>query len=133
MDMIGNEEQMKLLNSFAMDLQSTMGAESQKISFEELWRTNPPSEAHGQSLAEYMKDASRDSFFYEDYHNFNGFREDYRQKFQKNAYISPPVRWQWYVRTTCCAQVAWFNSWQGIIISYLTRSSRSSLNPARGV
>ncbi|PSN70640.1 amidase signature enzyme [Corynespora cassiicola Philippines] len=40
-------------------------------------------------------DASLHSFFYEDYHNFETFRRDYRAKFGKDAYISSPVRWQW--------------------------------------
>jgi hypothetical protein len=43
-----------------------------------------------------MKDVSRDSFFYEDYDNFEALRKDYRDKFERDAYVSPPVRWQWY-------------------------------------
>jgi hypothetical protein len=39
--------------------------------------------------------AGRNSFFYDDYHNFDKFREDYQRVFKKTPYVSPPVRWQW--------------------------------------
>ena len=96
MDMIGNEQQRALLDAFVADLEKAFGVKHERISFKEAWQTNPPWQADGQSLPEYMKDASRDSFFYADYHNFNSFRNDYKDKFGKDAYISPPVRWQWY-------------------------------------
>lgn len=69
----------------------------QKLSVEELWTSSPPSEANSASLIDYMADVSRDSFFFADYHNFAPSRKDYREKFGKKPYISPPVRWQWCV------------------------------------
>ncbi|KAF2831281.1 amidase signature enzyme [Ophiobolus disseminans] len=95
MDMIRNAPQRELLDAFVADLEKTFGVKHEKVSFEEIWKTNPPSQANGASLLTYMKDASRDSFFYEGYHNFAAFRQDYKTKFGKDAYISPPVRRQW--------------------------------------
>jgi len=95
MNVIKNQAQIKIINAFVADLESSLGVTQEKISFDEAWDANPPKEANGQSLQEYMKDVSRNSFFYEDYHNFNQFRTDYKEKYSKEAYISPPVRWQW--------------------------------------
>jgi hypothetical protein len=97
MKLIGNKDQLSLIDIFVADLEMSLNVPPAKVSFEEAWTTSPPPEAHGQSMKEYMKDASRDSFFYADYHNFATFRHDYESKFNKTPYISPPVRWQWYV------------------------------------
>jgi hypothetical protein len=98
MKSIGNEQQIQLIDSFVVDLEKTFGVEHKKLSFEQVWHDDPPSEAKGETLMEYMKEVSRDSFFYEDYHNFDAFRKEYRDKFGRDAYTSPPVRWQWYVQ-----------------------------------
>ncbi|KAF2690062.1 hypothetical protein K458DRAFT_383194 [Lentithecium fluviatile CBS 122367] len=95
MDLIGNKEQLKFIDEFVAVLETSLGFRHERISFDGVWKANPPSEANGDFLQEYMKDASRDSFFYEDYHSFDAFRADYKHKFGKDAYISPPVRWQW--------------------------------------
>ncbi|KAF2205659.1 amidase signature enzyme [Delitschia confertaspora ATCC 74209] len=95
MRVIKNEEQIRIIDSFVTDLEIFLGVSSERISFDESWDSVPPPEAGGLRLQEYMKDASRDSFFYEDYHNFGLFRQEYHDKFGKAPYISPPVRWQW--------------------------------------
>ncbi|KIN00679.1 hypothetical protein OIDMADRAFT_124456, partial [Oidiodendron maius Zn] len=95
MSLISNADQLKLIDQFAADLESSLGVTLQKISFDDLWDADPPREAGATSLQQYMKDASRNSFFYDDYHNFDNFREDYQREFSKAPYVSPPVRWQW--------------------------------------
>lgn len=95
MQTIGNDRQLELIHAFVVDLEKTFKVQHERVSFEELWKSNPPSQAEGATLLNYMRDVSRDSFFYEDYHNFDSFRKDYKDKFGKDPYISPPVRWQW--------------------------------------
>ncbi|KAJ8110763.1 hypothetical protein OPT61_g6474 [Boeremia exigua] len=95
MKVIGDGKQLDLIKAFVGDLEVILGIKHKQVSFEEAWEANPPSEANGESLSVYMKDVSRNSFFYEDYHNFDTFRSDYRNRFMRDAYISPPVRWQW--------------------------------------
>lgn len=113
MSLISNADQLKLIDQFAADLESSLGVTLQKMSFNDLWDADPPREAGEASLQQYMKDvgccartrrqqlkrltwkASRNSFFYDDYHNFDNFREDYQREFSKAPYVSPPVRWQW--------------------------------------
>jgi hypothetical protein len=104
MNMIGNKQQLELLEKFVTDLESTLEVRHNAISFEEAWEKDPPKNANGVSLSEYLKDVSRDSFFYEDYHNIEAFRKDYRDKFDRNAYVSPPVRWQWYASGWCIGE-----------------------------
>lgn len=63
MDKISNPQQMSLIDIFTADLEATFEVKHQKISFEKAWQANPPRHANGASLPEYIKDASRDSFF----------------------------------------------------------------------
>jgi hypothetical protein len=95
MDLICNKEQLQLIDEFVAALESSLGIKHERVSFNDAWATHPPSEAVGKSLQDYMRNASRDAFFYEDYHNFDAFRAQYKHRFNKNAYVSPPVRWQW--------------------------------------
>lgn len=93
--LITNRDQLEIVNGFVADLESFLGVKQRKVSFESLWDDSPPTEAGGQSLREYMKDACKDSFFHDDYHNFDQFREDYQRRYSTTPYVSPPVRWKW--------------------------------------
>lgn len=104
MDKIANERQLELLMEFAIYLETSCGIKHQAISFDRAWAACPPAAAGGASLSEYMKDVSRDSFFYADYHNFDAFRKEYREKYGKDAYVSPPVGWQWYAWDICAGR-----------------------------
>ncbi|KAL8364203.1 hypothetical protein RB601_009782 [Gaeumannomyces tritici] len=90
--LIRNKTQVALIDSFVADLEKYLGVEHKKVSCVEFWDKDPPAEAHGASCQEYMKDAGRNRFFYDDYHNFDKFREDYVKKFDRRPYVSPPVR-----------------------------------------
>ena len=113
MALITNEDQLDIIDEFVIDLESSLGVKHKKVSFESLWDNSPPLEAGGQALREYMENVSlqiyykpsafvkptqacKDSFFHDDYHNFDQFREDYQKRYSKNPYVSPPVRRQWY-------------------------------------
>ena len=58
MSKITNEGQISLLKSFVNDLRDSLGAETEivDLSFDTLWQNDPPMEAQGQSLNEYMED-----------------------------------------------------------------------------
>lgn len=92
---IRNGAQVELIEKFTSDLEASFGVERRTVSFDALWDTSPPAEANSQSLQEYMKYACRNSFFHDDYHNFDQFREDYFKRYAKTPYISPPVHRQW--------------------------------------
>lgn len=57
--MITNKDQLGLIDNFVEDLESSLGVNQRKLSFESLWNESPPAEAGGQCLREYMKDVSR--------------------------------------------------------------------------
>jgi hypothetical protein len=37
----------------------------------------------------------RDAYWYDDFLATASFRDDYREKYHKEAYVSPAVRYQW--------------------------------------
>jgi hypothetical protein len=56
MSLISNKTQLKVIDAVVKDLESFAEVSYQRISFEELWASNPPDEANGSSLKEFMKD-----------------------------------------------------------------------------
>jgi len=58
MSLITNEDQLKIIDDFTADLEKSLGVKHKKISFNEVWDSDPPKEAKGESLQEYMKDVS---------------------------------------------------------------------------
>ncbi|KAL8713070.1 MAG: hypothetical protein Q9220_002930 [cf. Caloplaca sp. 1 TL-2023] len=95
MNLITNADQLRSITKFVAKLETYMGIEHEKVSLTSLWKTSPPKEAKEHSLDDYMERACRDAFFYDDYHNFDRFRHDYKNRFIKEPYVSPPVRRQW--------------------------------------
>ncbi|PMD16757.1 amidase signature enzyme [Hyaloscypha hepaticicola] len=86
MSFITNKDQLKIIDNFVADLEKSLGVKQKRVSFNEVWDSDRPEEAKGET---------RNSFFHDDYHNFDEFREDYQKAFKKTPYVSPPVRWQW--------------------------------------
>nr|POE75757.1 glutamyl-trna(gln) amidotransferase subunit a [Quercus suber] len=68
-------EQCEMAESLIKDLENTMGIKRTVISFEEDWALG--------------------DIWYDEYSNTNDFRTRYREKFDKEAFVSPPVRAQW--------------------------------------
>jgi Asp-tRNA(Asn)/Glu-tRNA(Gln) amidotransferase A subunit family amidase len=93
--LITNTDQVRIIDQFVADLGNALDTDPKTVSFEEVWQSSPPADSNGESLQEYMRDACRNSFFFDDFHNLDTFREDHRAKFSRVPYVSPPVRWQW--------------------------------------
>lgn len=58
MKQIANKDQLRIIEEFVADLESSLGVKQSKVSFDALWNDFPPHEADGQSLMVYMKDVS---------------------------------------------------------------------------
>jgi hypothetical protein len=56
MSLITNKDQLKVIDEFTVDLEKSLGVEHQRVSLNDLWQANPPEEAEGESLQEYMRD-----------------------------------------------------------------------------
>ncbi|KIX10283.1 uncharacterized protein Z518_01365 [Rhinocladiella mackenziei CBS 650.93] len=95
LNVIANRAQLEVIEKFVKDLEQSLGVQRQNVSFDESWDSSPPVEAEGQVLSDFMKHACRNSFFHDDYHSLDSFREDYSEKYSKMPYVSPPVRKQW--------------------------------------
>jgi hypothetical protein len=96
------------------DIESYCGIEAIRMDTEALWNSNPPTAAHGASLHEFLKDVrtriskcctisannkkvGASTFLYSNFHSTSAFRGDYRQKFDKDPFVSKFVQWRWYV------------------------------------
>lgn len=56
LSLITNEHQKQLIDNFVIDLEKSLGVKHVKMSFDEFWDADPPADAKGDSLLEYMKD-----------------------------------------------------------------------------
>ncbi|KAI9834946.1 MAG: hypothetical protein M1819_002669 [Sarea resinae] len=90
-----NPEQMKLLDSFVGDLETTIGTEASKISIREYWNTNGPEEAGGKTIDEFFDEVATQTFLFDFYHNFQRFRDEYYNKHHKSPYINTFIAWRW--------------------------------------
>ncbi|KAK4958305.1 hypothetical protein LTR10_004731 [Elasticomyces elasticus] len=88
------DEQVRLAKLFTADLEKTLEAQAEIVSFEEDWAANPPAEANGLGLQEYMTPGVN-NIWYDDYHNADAFREQHWKLFDKAPYIDPFVTAKW--------------------------------------
>ena len=105
-------EQKRLIDGFVRDLESALGVKRTILSLAREWEASAPENLAKQGLQEYMQNvctsllnhpASRldliqaptHAFFYDLYHNFDEFREDFDAKYNKAPYVSPMLRWRW--------------------------------------
>jgi hypothetical protein len=111
-----DDTQVGLAEQFTTDLEKTLAKKANKVSFEEDWAANPPAEANGIGLQEYMKPVSLSldlckqavdscikaisNIWYEDYHHFDEFRQRHWELFDKAPYLDPVVNAKWCVQLT---------------------------------
>ncbi|KAJ5697176.1 amidase signature domain-containing protein [Penicillium malachiteum] len=76
------------------DLEENIGLEHWDISFEDTWKDQPPDEANGLSLADFINLATA-SLAYDAYNNSIDFQEQYRKKFHREPFTTLPGRKLW--------------------------------------
>jgi len=86
--------QTKLARGFVAAIEAVLGISSRDVSFSEAWNENPPAEAAGQSLSDYIDDSTK-AQCYDAYHNCDDFRDRYRERYGHEPYVSPPNRGMW--------------------------------------
>lgn len=96
------------------DIESYCGFEAMRMNIEELWNSNPPTAAQGASLHDFLEDVragiakclpvsannkkvGASTFLYSNFHSASALRVDYRQKFDKDPFVSKFVQWRWYI------------------------------------
>ena len=105
-------EQKRLIDEFVKDLESGLGVSRTILSLTREWEVSAPENLAKQGLQEYMQNvctsfsshlpshldliqAPTHAFFYDLYHDFDKFREDFDAKYNKAPYVSPMLRWRW--------------------------------------
>ncbi|KAL8940786.1 MAG: hypothetical protein Q9211_002108 [Gyalolechia sp. 1 TL-2023] len=76
-------EQKRLIDGFVRDLESALGVKRTLLSLATEWEMSAP--------------APTQAFFYDLYHGFDKFREDFDAEYNKAPYVSPMLRWRWEV------------------------------------
>ncbi|KAI0517462.1 putative amidase [Xylaria bambusicola] len=92
---MANAEQQKLVEGFVSDLESYLGVHVTRMSIAERWKDCPPGEAAGKTIQEFIDKAAYNPFYYDGYHEYSEFREEYETKFGKPVYVGPYMRWKW--------------------------------------
>lgn len=101
-----------MVDEFVEMLEADMGIKRTRFSFIERWARCRPPEANGKSLKTYLAkvrlllsspgyDLLGQSgfypFFYDGYHEYDQFREDYEKKYGKPPYVNPYMQFRWSV------------------------------------
>ncbi|KAF2965298.1 hypothetical protein GQX73_g8269 [Xylaria multiplex] len=85
---MANSEQQKLVESFVSDLESYLGVNATPMSIAERWKECPPVEAAGKTIQEFIEKAAYNPFYYDGYHEYAAFRDDYEAKFGKPRFFN---------------------------------------------
>ncbi|EGX95643.1 amidase, putative [Cordyceps militaris CM01] len=90
-------DQQAMTESFITTVESFLGIERTPISITDTWASNPPDEAQGKSLQDFLGMSAVWPMYYDTYHTFDAFRADYLAKFGKEAFVGPYMRKRWSI------------------------------------
>ncbi|KKO99570.1 hypothetical protein THAR02_08332 [Trichoderma harzianum] len=82
-------------DKFVAMLEHFLQVKADKMRLSDAWDAQPPKEANGQTLEEYMKEAPFSSFCSDFYHEYQDFRGDYKNKFGREPYVEATPRFRW--------------------------------------
>ena len=128
-------EQKRLIDGFVKDLESALGVKRTILSLAREWEASAPENLVEQGLQEYMQNvctslpsyptsrldliqAPTHAFFYDLYHNFDKFREDFDAKYKKAPYVSPMLRWRWSASKSYKATCSKLNDIEGKLLKH---------------
>jgi hypothetical protein len=94
---LANAKQQALTEEFIGILEDFLGVRRTPFSFAEEWEKNPPKKAGGVPLLKYTEKSAFWALCYDYYHGFDDFRDEYKAKFGKDAFVSSVVRFRWGV------------------------------------
>ncbi|KAJ6782018.1 hypothetical protein PWT90_05873 [Aphanocladium album] len=90
-----SKKQSALMDEFVAAWEKLLNTKADKISLADVWAKNPPQQADKHSLSDYLGSAAYDSFCYDFYHNYDGFRSAFKAKFGEEPFTEPNVAEQW--------------------------------------
>ncbi|KAF2645931.1 amidase signature enzyme [Massarina eburnea CBS 473.64] len=90
-----SEEQQALTDEFVKAMEEYLGLQRTEICIAEEWKKTAPESLRDIPISDYLKNSAFWPLYYDSYHNYDQFRADYREKFGKEAYVSPSQAWKW--------------------------------------
>ncbi|KAI9670069.1 MAG: hypothetical protein M1817_004549, partial [Caeruleum heppii] len=87
--------QQAMVDQYVAALETYLGTKCTKFSLIDRWAQCPPHEAGGKAIKEYLSNSGFGTMSYEAYHQFDDFRRDYRDRFRKEPYVGPIIRFRW--------------------------------------
>ncbi|KND86695.1 Glutamyl-tRNA(Gln) amidotransferase subunit A [Tolypocladium ophioglossoides CBS 100239] len=93
----GSKAHKELASQFVATLENFLGTKAEKVDVAAAWKKQPPPEAKGQGLQEYINDAPFRSFCYEFYHEYDEFRKVYQDKSGHTPYAEATTKHRWDV------------------------------------
>ncbi|PHH70361.1 hypothetical protein CDD82_7181 [Ophiocordyceps australis] len=88
-------EHAELMIKFVTAIEVELGISAEKLDLSLKWANEPPLQAKGLNLQEYIKDSPFRAFCYEFYHQYDNFRSAYQDKFQHLPYAEATVQDRW--------------------------------------
>jgi len=92
---VGNTDQMRVFDEFVDEMAEYLGVKPEKVSIADTWEQHPP--VIERSVLKYMENVQEHGFFYELYHCFDDFREDYERKHRRDPFLTMPLKWVWSI------------------------------------
>lgn len=93
----GNSQQVRAVERFIRDLESSTGVKASTISLSQTWLEDGPADAEavGQTLGEYLKEGAIGSFLYFGYHETQKLHLKYQGKYHRDSFVDPAVQNMW--------------------------------------
>ncbi|RWA09516.1 hypothetical protein EKO27_g5579 [Xylaria grammica] len=99
-----NPDQQRLNEEFLRDLERFTGTQHSKISMSDEWSQSCPEEYKGVTLKDLLATTSEQLNRYDNVHNFDEFRREYKERFGKTAYVSPAHTQRWEISEKVTAE-----------------------------
>ncbi|KAI1129070.1 putative amidase [Nemania abortiva] len=90
-------EQQAMTEAFISIVEKFLGVERAPISITDTWASNPPKEAGTKTLQEFLEMSAVWPMYYDTYHTFDNFRQDYLAKYGKPPFVGPYMRKRWSI------------------------------------
>ncbi|KAI0856904.1 putative amidase [Xylaria cubensis] len=90
-------DQQAMTEAFIAIVEKFLNVKRTPISITDTWASNPPEAAEGKTLQEYLEMSAVWPMYYDTYHTFDDFRQDYLAKYGKPPFIGPYMRKRWSI------------------------------------
>ncbi|KAJ5726210.1 uncharacterized protein N7483_007567 [Penicillium malachiteum] len=100
----GDSKMQAIVDEFVKNLECYLGVERSVISIAERWLQCPPIQANGRPIPKFLEKVGYYPFYYDGYHEYARFRQDYRNKFEKEPYVGPYMQWKWEIGSKVSAE-----------------------------